>query len=86
MLKDEITLGCVLGVGFQVLAEGCCKGGLCAREQRLGLPRAGHKEFQPARRDPPQGRAEPLSQDDGASGKDCVRKGRRHWTAVEREE
>ena len=78
-------LGYVVGVGVQVLAAGHRRGGLCAREERPGLPCARHSRFQPAPMDPPQGTAEPLSQDGGVSGKVCVRKGRKHCAAIERE-
>ena len=43
------------------------QGSLC--EERLGLPHAGHSRFQPAPTNPPQGTAEPLSQDGSASRK-----------------
>ena len=48
------------------------QGGLC--EERPGLPSARHRWFQLAPTNPPQGTAEPLSQDGGASGKTYLRK------------
>lgn len=43
----------------------------------MGLPHARQNPFQLAPPDPPQGAAETLSQNGGASGKMCLRKGRR---------
>lgn len=43
------------------------------------MPHVGHSLFQQATTDPLQGRAEPLSQVGGISGKTYLRKGRRHW-------
>jgi len=56
-------------------------GSLC--EERLGLLHSGHGQFPPAPTDPPQGTAEPLSQDGGNAGKIELRKGRKCWTGRE---
>ena len=63
-----------MGVGVKVLVKGGCRGGLCEEGAVQGLPRAVHSQFQPAPMDPPQGTAEPLSQDHDASGKTHLRK------------
>jgi len=46
-------------------------------EESAGLPRAGHSRSQPAPAAPPQGTAEPLSQDGGAGGGTGLGKGQR---------
>ena len=51
------------------------QGGLC--EERLGLPRARHSQFQLVPTDPLQGTAEPLGQDGGTSVIMYLRKGKK---------
>lgn len=46
-----------LGIHGKMLAGGLCDS---LSEERLGLPEAGHGQFQPAPTDPPQATAEPL--------------------------
>jgi len=60
---------------WQAVVSGGLQGGPC--EERLGLPRAGLGQFQPAPAAPLQGTAQPHSQDGGASGRACVSKGRK---------
>lgn len=50
----------VFGLGCHALLVGGCKGVLC--EKRLGMPHAGHSQFQTAPMDSLQGTAEPLCQ------------------------
>jgi len=70
--------------GNTLVAGVDCKGGFY--EERSGIPCAGHTQFQLAPVEPPQGTAEPLSQDGAASRKSYIRKGKKHCTTVEKEE
>lgn len=54
--------------------EGQAAGLFC--EERLGLPFAGHSQFQLDPAHPPQGTAKPRSKGGGASGKRYFRKGK----------
>lgn len=49
-------------------------------EERLGLQRAGHRQFQLASTDPLQDTAKPLNQGGDTSGKTYIRKRRKCWT------
>ena len=62
-----------MGVGFKVLGAGRAAG-VASVKRGQGLPYARHNWFQPAPTDPPQGTAEPLSQDGGALEKAYLRK------------
>ncbi|KAK4826394.1 hypothetical protein QYF61_008065 [Mycteria americana] len=78
--EDAVELQRVLR-GAQVLAGGAAGAASVRRGRGCPVPdAAGPSRFQPAPTAPPQGRAEPLSQDGGALGKACVRKGGKHHT------
>lgn len=61
-----LLYGTVLGASVQVLAAGSA--GVPCGEERPGLHCAGHRQFQPAQTDPPQGTAESPNQNGDAFG------------------